>query len=90
MSFFITSVPPGTGNLGGIAGADAICQNLAAAAGAGNKTWHALSQEARPNARHVNARGRIGPRALVQCQGTVDRQQRCGPCTVTISATAST
>jgi hypothetical protein len=61
MSFFITSAPPGTGNLGGLAGADKICQDLAAAAGAGNRTWHAyLSQEARPNAPAVNARGRIG------------------------------
>lgn len=42
MSFFVTSATPtGTGNLGGLAGADQICQNLAAAAGAGGKTWHA-------------------------------------------------
>jgi hypothetical protein len=61
MSFFVTSAPPGTGNLGGIAGADQICQNLAAAVGAGNKTWHAyLSQEARGGVGAVNARGRIG------------------------------
>ena len=38
MSFFVTSTVPGTGNLGGLAGADQICQNLATAAGAGNKT----------------------------------------------------
>lgn len=61
MSFFITSTVPGTGNLGGLAGADQICQNLAAAAGAGNRTWHAyLSQEQRGNTPRVNARGRIG------------------------------
>ena len=62
MSFFVTSkTPTGTGNLGGLAGADQICQNLAAAAGAGNRTWHAyLSTEARPGQAHVNARGRIG------------------------------
>lgn len=61
MTFFITSTPPGTGNLGGLAGADKICQDLAAAAGAGNRTWHAyLSQEARPGTPAVNARGRIG------------------------------
>ena len=62
MSFFITSATPtGTGNLGGLAGADQICQNLAAAAGAGNRTWHAyLSQEQRGNVPRVNARGRIG------------------------------
>lgn len=62
MSFFVTSkTPTGTGNLGGLAGADQICQNLAAAAGAGNRMWHAyLSAEARPGVRGVNARGRIG------------------------------
>ena len=61
MSFFATSAPPGTGNLGGLEGADKICQDLAAAAGAGNKTWHAyLSQEARGGVGAVNARGRIG------------------------------
>ncbi len=62
MSFFVTSkTPTGTGNLGGLAGADQICQNLAAAAGAGNRTWHAyLSTEARPGVPAVNARGRIG------------------------------
>ena len=62
MSFFVTSATPnGTGNLGGLAGADQICQNLAASVGAGNKTWHAyLSTQARPNQRAVNARGRIG------------------------------
>jgi len=44
MSFFVTSTVPGTGNLGGLAGADQICQNLAAA---GGKTWHAyLRQQA--------------------------------------------
>jgi hypothetical protein len=62
MSFFVTSKnPTGTGNLGGLAGADQICQNLAAAAGAGNRTWHAyLSTQARAGQPQVNARGRIG------------------------------
>ncbi len=56
MSFFITSQGPGDGaNLGGLAGADAHCQKLARAAGAGGKTWRAyLSSGA------VNARDRIG------------------------------
>ncbi len=45
MTFFIADTVPGTGNLGGLAGADRICQNLAQAAGAGAHTWHAyLSQ----------------------------------------------
>jgi len=61
MSFFVTSAVPGHGNLGGLAGADQICQNLAAAAGAGNRTWHAyLSQTQQGNQPSVNARGRIG------------------------------
>jgi hypothetical protein len=59
MSFFITSVGKGDGaNLGGIAGADAYCQSLAAAAGRGGVTWHAyLSTQ---GAGAVNARDRIG------------------------------
>ncbi len=62
MTFFITSEPIGHGgNLGGLAGADAHCQQLAAAAGAGNHTWHAyLSTQARPGQPAVNARDRIG------------------------------
>ena len=50
MNFFVTSEPIGDGgNLGGLAGADAHCQTLATAAGAGNRTWHAyLSTQARP------------------------------------------
>jgi hypothetical protein len=59
MTFFVTSVPIGNGgNLGGIAGADAHCQMLAAAAGAGNKTWRAYLSTQGPGA--VNARDRIG------------------------------
>jgi hypothetical protein len=62
MTFFITSVGMGKGaNLGGLAGADAHCQMLAAAAGAGNHTWHAyLSTQARAGQDAVNARDRIG------------------------------
>src|SRR5215510_5911492 len=62
MSFFVTSVGMGKGaDLGGLAGADAYCQQLAAAAGGGNKTWHAyLSTQARPGQPAVNARDRIG------------------------------
>jgi hypothetical protein len=62
MSFFITSEGPGDGaNLGGLEGADAHCQNLAAAAGAGDKTWRAyLSRVAAGGQAAVNARDRIG------------------------------
>ena len=62
MGFFITSVGPGDGaDLGGLEGADGHCQGLAAAAGAGNRTWHAyLSQTAGGGMSAVNARDRIG------------------------------
>jgi hypothetical protein len=62
MSFFVTSVGLGSGaNLGGLAGADKHCQTLAAAAGAGGKTWHAyLSVSASGGQATVNARDRIG------------------------------
>src|SRR5688572_31574968 len=62
MTFFVTSEPIGDGgNLGGLAGADAQCQKLAQAVGAGNRTWRAyLSTQARPGQPAVNARDRIG------------------------------
>jgi hypothetical protein len=62
MTFFVTSVPIGDGgNLGGLAGADAHCQQLATAVGAGGRTWHAyLSTQSRPGRPAVNARDRIG------------------------------
>ncbi len=62
LGFFITSTGSGSGgNLGGLAGADKHCQTLAAAAGAGNRTWHAyLSAAAAGNQPAVNARDRIG------------------------------
>jgi hypothetical protein len=60
MSFFITSVPKGDGaNYGGLAGADAYCQQLGTAAGRGTPVvWHAYLSTQGPNA--VNARDRIG------------------------------
>lgn len=62
MTFFITSAGPGQGaDLGGLAGADAHCQALAKAAGAGDRTWHAyLSATAANGQAAVNARDRIG------------------------------
>ena len=59
MSFFVTSVAKGDGaNYGGLAGADAHCQTLAAAAGRGDVRWVAYLSTQGPNA--VNARDRIG------------------------------
>jgi hypothetical protein len=62
MSFFITSVGSGRGgDLGGLAGADAHCQMLAAAEGAGDREWRAyLSASATDTAPAVHARDRIG------------------------------
>src|SRR4051794_27953671 len=62
MSFFVTSVGSGKGaDLGGLAGADAQCQKLAAAAGSTKITWHAyLSTSAADGKPAVNARDRIG------------------------------
>ena len=62
MTFFLTSAGPGKGgDLGGLEGADRLCQQLAQAAGAGGKTWHAyLSTQAADGAPAVNARDRIG------------------------------
>ncbi|HSI11008.1 MAG TPA: hypothetical protein VK961_03140, partial [Chthoniobacter sp.] len=62
-TFFITSANPTqmTGNLGGLAGADATCEKLAAAVGAGGRNWRAyLSTQAVGGAQAVNARDRIG------------------------------
>ena len=62
MTFFITSAGSGRGaDLGGLAGADQICQSLAQAAGAGGRTWRAyLSTSASGGQPGVNARDRIG------------------------------
>lgn len=66
MSFFITSAGDGA-NLGGLAGADAHCQKLASAAGAGGRTWRAylstsgqLAREGTPAVPGVDASSRIG------------------------------
>ena len=59
MTFFVTSKGgPDGANLGGLEGADKMCQTLATTAGAGAKTWRAyLSTQ---GAGAVNARDRIG------------------------------
>lgn len=60
MRFFVASESH-NGNFGGLAGADAHCQRLAAAAGAGGRTWHAyMSTQAAGGQPAVNARDRIG------------------------------
>ena len=73
MSFFITSVGPGNGaDLGGLDGADAYCQQLADAAGAGDATWRAyLSTQEAGGAAAENARDRIGGGPWQNAEGTV-------------------
>ncbi len=69
LGFFITSAPLDGGNLGGLAGADRHCQALAAAVGAGNRTWRAyLSTQ---GAGAVNARDRIGRGPWANARGVV-------------------
>ena len=68
MSFFVTSVGAGNGaDLGGLTGADAHCQKLATAAGAGTKVWRAylsvqpsFATPTTPAVPAINARDRIG------------------------------
>jgi hypothetical protein len=62
MSFFITSVQAGSGgNIGGLPGADAHCQRLAAAAGSARRQWRAYLSAAPENGQPaINARDRIG------------------------------
>ena len=68
MSFFITSAGPGKGaDLGGVKGADAHCQKLAQAAGAGSKKWRAYLSES-PS---TNARDRIGKGPWRNAKGVV-------------------
>ena len=75
MSFFVTSSGPGKGaDLGGLEGADRHCQSLAAAAGAGKRTWRAyLSTQgtalADPNV--VHARERIGAGPWYNAKGVM-------------------
>ena len=65
MSFFVTSSGPGKGaNLGGLAGADAQCQSLAAAAGSNGKTWHAYL-----STKDADAKDRIGKGPWVNAKG---------------------
>ena len=70
MTFFVTSAGPGKGaDLGGLAGADKQCQQLAQAAGAGAKTWHAYLSTQGDGA--VNARDRIGKGPWMNAKGVV-------------------
>lgn len=70
MGVFITSVGLGDGgNLGGVEGADAHCQQLAANAGLGHRSWQAYLSTQGPDA--VNARDRIGEGPWANANGLV-------------------
>jgi hypothetical protein len=86
-SFFVTSTGSATGNLGGLAGADSRCQNLASAVGLGGKTWRAyLSVERDPSNGNnpTDARSRIGngpwrnPAGVVVAQNVNELHSRGG------------
>jgi hypothetical protein len=73
MSFFVSSAGKGNGaDLGGIAGADAHCQALAAAAGSSSPNWRAyLSTVAPGGDAGINARDRIGSGPWKNAKGVV-------------------
>jgi hypothetical protein len=73
MTFFVTSLASGKGaDLGGLAGADKLCQSLAQAVGAGNHTWRAyLSTSHADGKPAVNARDRIGRGPWQNAKGVV-------------------
>ena len=70
MGVFLTSVGQGNGgDLGGLTGADAHCQQLASNAGVGHRTWHAYLSTQGPHA--VNAHDRIGEGPWANANGLV-------------------
>jgi len=79
MGFFVSSTGSGKGaDLGGLAGADALCQKLAASAGAGGKTWRAylsvpptFGSANSPAVPAVNARDRIGAGPWYNAKGAL-------------------
>ncbi len=71
MSFFVTSTGRGFGgDLGGLAGADALCRQRATTVGHGDRLWRAyLSAPASADAPAINARDRIGRGPWVNARG---------------------
>ena len=68
-SFFITSQGPGQGAaLGGLDGADAHCERLAATVGLEHRVWHAYLSTTDPV---VHARDRIGPGPWFNVRGVM-------------------
>jgi hypothetical protein len=74
MSFFVTSTRSTTGNIGGLRAADTLCQTLATAAGAGNRTWRAylsVEHDADNGNQPTNARSRIGVGPCFNAKGVM-------------------
>ena len=71
MTFFVTSTTQ-SGDIGGLEGADAICQKLATAVGAGANIWRAyLSTHGTQTQPAINARDRIGNGPWHNAKGTM-------------------
>jgi hypothetical protein len=72
MTFFVTSTGSGKGaDLGGLAGADALCSRLATAAGSSGKRWQAYLSTQSTTGKAVNARDRIGHGPWMNAKGVV-------------------
>jgi hypothetical protein len=79
MSFFVTSAGSGKGaDLGGLAGADAHCQRLAAAAGSSGKNWRAylstpptFASATAPAVAATHARDRVGAGPWFNAKGAM-------------------
>lgn len=72
MGFFVTSTGMGDGaNLGGLEGADAHCQKLAANAGAPERDWKAYLSTEADGKRGISARDRIGAGPWYNAKGVL-------------------
>ena len=72
LGFFVSSATSVTGNLGGLSGADALCQRLATEVDAGGKTWRAylsVERDATNGNQPTDARGRIGNGPWINAKG---------------------
>ena len=77
LSFFVSSSTSVTGNLGGLIGADALCQRLADEVDAGDKTWRAylsVERDASNNNQPTDARSRIGNGPWINANGVTIAQ----------------
>ena len=75
LGFFVSSDTSTTGDLGGLVEADARCQRLATAVGAGGRTWRAyLSAENAEAGGPVHARDRIGQGPWYNAKGELVAQ----------------